>query len=74
MDRAAGNGAAGGQTVTAARTSTDRATLERVRAALLCQLGGTVPAAPAPRLGPAGYMDRRAVTPSSFAGTSQGRS
>jgi hypothetical protein len=60
MGRAATDGAAGGQAAFAVETSTDPATLERVRAALLEQLGGELPAAPAYwPAGPAGHLDRR---------------
>jgi hypothetical protein len=59
MGRAAQVEAAGGQAAPAARRTPDLATLERVHAALLGQLGGTLPSAPVPVLGPAGYMARR---------------
>jgi hypothetical protein len=68
MERAAQDEAAGGQAAWAARTRPDPATLERVHAALLGQLGGVMPAVPAPLLGPSGYMDSRAATSMYLAG------
>jgi len=65
MDRAAGDGAAGGRSAFAARGATDPATLERVHAALLGQLGGTMPSAVPPAIGPSGYLDQRTATPMS---------
>ena len=63
MERAAQAEAAGGQAALAARRRPDPATMERVRAALLYQLGGTMPAEPATVPGPPCHMDRRTVTP-----------
>ena len=40
--------------------------LGRVRAALIGQLGGTMPAVPAEALGPSACMDQRTVTPLSY--------
>jgi hypothetical protein len=65
MGRAAGEEAAGGQV----RYAGDLATMERVRTALLRHLGGTMPEAPPPQIGPSGYMDRRTVTPLHQAGS-----
>ncbi|HXL94264.1 MAG TPA: hypothetical protein VN969_35480 [Streptosporangiaceae bacterium] len=50
----------------AAGNATDPATLRRVHAALLGQLGGTLPALPVQEGGPAypaGYLERRTFTP-----------
>jgi hypothetical protein len=68
MGRAAQDEAAGGQAAWAARTRPDPATLERVHAALLGQLGGAMPEAPPPQVGPSGYMDSRAATSLYLAG------
>jgi hypothetical protein len=62
MGMAAGDGAAGGQAALAARTSVDPATLGRVRAALLGQLGGALPVVPLQPAVSACYLDRRTVT------------
>jgi hypothetical protein len=62
MGRAAGKEAAGGQAALAGDCATDPVTLARVAAALLRQLGGTMPVPTAPALGPSIYLDRRTVT------------
>ena len=59
----AGRVAAERQAARAAECVTDPVTLERVAAALLTQLGGTMPAEPATVPGPPCHMDRRTVTP-----------
>jgi len=63
MNRAAEDGTAGWWPALAAECANDPVTLKRVAAALLGQLGGTMPAAPAPLIGPAGYLARRTATP-----------
>jgi hypothetical protein len=63
MGRAAQIEAAGGQAALAARTAPDLAIMDRVRAALLGQLGGTMPPRAAGVPGPPCHMDRRTVTP-----------
>jgi hypothetical protein len=63
VNRAARDAAAEGKAALAEPCATDLATLAGVRAALLGQLGGVMPAAAATILGPPCHMDRRTVTP-----------
>ncbi|HXL93799.1 MAG TPA: hypothetical protein VN969_33115 [Streptosporangiaceae bacterium] len=69
MGRAAQDAAAEGQAALEVPCATDLATLAWVRAEPLGQLGGVMPAAPVPVLGPVGYMDRCTVTSLHHAGS-----
>lgn len=63
MARAARGEAAGGQIVNRGRRTTDLATLRRVRAALLADLGGTMPATPSEPETSRAVLERRTLTP-----------
>lgn len=52
-----------GQAALPAEWRIDPVVLGRVRAALIGQLGGTMPAVPAEALGPSACMDQRTATP-----------
>ena len=64
MNWAATECAAGGQAVNRDRRTADLVTLRRVRAALLADLGGSMPARPPePETGSREGMERRTFTP-----------
>jgi hypothetical protein len=62
MERAARDEAAGRPAALRARSAADLTLLGRVHSALLGQLGGTLPMASEPVLGPVGYLARRTLT------------